>query len=133
MRPLRAGLVNLLPGGSGVPPAGHYEPAARSSLDGTANAGSRKRGPEAEKCRDGALGGAAPFAKGCARFAKRAAGRSQGSAKRGLANPWRLPPLHSLTGRKKGKRRSRRRSNNTGGEACALADDECDALFSVRA
>ncbi len=33
VRRLRAGLVPLLPGGSGIPPGRHYDRSARSSLD----------------------------------------------------------------------------------------------------
>jgi hypothetical protein len=58
MRPLRAWLVTTLPGGSGAPPGGHYDPPARSWLTAGANAGNRKRGPETEKCRGGAPRGA---------------------------------------------------------------------------
>ena len=45
MRRLRAWFAATHPGGSGAPPAGHYEPAARSSLTEGANA-PEKRGPE---------------------------------------------------------------------------------------
>ena len=31
VRPLRAGFVTPLPGGSGAPPAGHYDPAAQDA------------------------------------------------------------------------------------------------------
>ena len=34
MRRLRAGFVTPLPGGLGAPPYGHYDPCARSSLNG---------------------------------------------------------------------------------------------------
>ena len=43
MRRLRAGLVNLLPGGLGTPPYRHYDPRARSFAGRPEQSGSQAR------------------------------------------------------------------------------------------
>jgi hypothetical protein len=110
-RPLRAGCEEL---------------AGRAGV----HAGPNKRGPELSQGREPLVRAAMERweaqhpSHGCARSRKARGGADRKAPPKEVSQTsWRLPALHSLAGRKKGKRRTRRRSNNTGGEACALATD----------
>ena len=54
-------------GGPGTPPSGHYEPGARSSLDGTAKRLRPEARPREQKSRNGAPGGERPRTQGARR------------------------------------------------------------------